>query len=127
MKLETNGGTEVEVGAPDASRELEFIAPAIIEVIEGARSVTQLGGLVNEDVYQMLRIKAAELAHRRRALGLRSISYPRVEIADIHQESNRRGSIESIVLLRFRGRLRAMTVRLEKHLGRWLATAITVL
>jgi hypothetical protein len=47
---------------PDASRELEFIAPAVIEVIEGARSVTQLGGLINEDVYQTLRKRAIEQA-----------------------------------------------------------------
>ena len=127
MKVETIGGIEVAAETADASRELEFIAPAIIEIIEGARSVTQLGGLVNEDVYQMLRKKAIDLAHRRRAMGLRAATIPKVEIADIHQESNRKGLIESIVLLRFRGRLRAMTVRLERRVGRWLATAITVL
>ena len=127
MKLETHGGIAVEVEVQDASRELEFMAPAIIEVIEGARSVTQLGGLVNEDVYQMLRKKSIDIAHRRKAMGLQPAAFPQVEIANIHQESNRKGLIESIVLLRFRGRLRAMTVRLERRVGRWLATAITVL
>ncbi|MEN9603572.1 MAG: hypothetical protein RL545_261, partial [Actinomycetota bacterium] len=71
MKLGPFEGLENEVVVPDASRELEFIAPAIIEVIEGARSVTQLGGLINEDVYQMLRKRSIDLAHRRKAMGLK--------------------------------------------------------
>ncbi len=127
MKLEIGDAPQQNFVKPDATRELEFIAPAIIEVIEGARSVTQLGGLINEDVYQTLRKKSIDLAHRRRAMGLTAADYPKIEIADIHQESNRPGHIESIVLLRFRGRLRAMTIRLEHRVGRWLATAITVL
>jgi hypothetical protein len=127
MKLGPFEGLENEVVVPDASRELEFIAPAVIEVIEGARSVTQLGGLINEDVYQMLRKRSIDLAHRRKAMGLKPATYPKIEVTDIHQESNRPGQIESIVLLRFRGRVRAMTVRLEHRVGRWLATAITVL
>lgn len=127
MKVDTIGEKEAAIEKPDASRELEFMAPAIIEVIEGARSVTQLGGLINEDVYQMLRKRAIDQAQRRRAMGLQPADYPNVEVADIHQESNRPGQIESIVLLRFRGRLRAMTIRLEHRVGRWLATAITVL
>jgi hypothetical protein len=127
MKVETIGEKESVIEKPDASRELEFMAPAIIEVIEGARSVTQLGGLINEDVYQLLRKKAIDQAHRRRTMGLQAADYPKIEVTDIHQESNRPGQIESIVLLRFRGRLRAMTIRLEHRVGRWLATAITVL
>lgn len=127
MKLETLGGTVTEFAKPDASKELEFIAPAVIEVLEGARSVTQLGGLINEDVYQTLRKRSIDISQRRRAMGLAPADYPQVEVTDIHQESNRAGQIESIVLLRFRGRLRAMTIRLERRVGRWLATAITVL
>lgn len=127
MKVETGWEKESVIEKPDASRELEFMAPAIIEVIEGARSVTQLGGLINEDVYQLLRKKAIDHAQRRRAMGLQPSDYPKIEVTDIHQESNRPGQIESIVLLRFRGRLRAMTIRLERRVGRWLATAITVL
>ena len=127
MELKTSGGSIEELVKPDARQELEFIAPAVIEVIEGARSVTQLGGLINEDVYQILRKRSIDYAQRRRAMGLKAADYPKVEIADIHQESNRPGLIESIVLLRFRGRLRAMTIRLEHRVGRWLATAITVL
>ena len=127
MELEPTGGTAAVITKPDATRELEFMAPAIIEVIEGVRSVTQLGGLINEDVYQTLRKKAVDLAHRRRSMGIKPLEIPNVEVADIHQESNREGCIDSIVLLRFRGRLRAMTIRLERRVGRWLATAITVL
>jgi hypothetical protein len=118
---------ETEVEVVDASMELKFIAPAVIEVIEGARSVTQLGGLINEDVYQMLRKKAIEFATRRRARGLRAAEFPSITVTDIHQESCRPGLIDSIVLLRIKDRTRAMTVRLEQRVGRWLATAITVL
>jgi hypothetical protein len=127
MKVETVVTQAKNLEKPDASVELNRIAPAIIEIIEGARSVTQLGGQVNEDVYQMVRKSAVDLAHRRRANGMTAIEYPNVEIADIHQESSRPGLIDSIVLLRFRGRVRAMTIRLEHRVGRWLATAITVL
>lgn len=116
-----------EIAPTDASRELAFIAPAIIEVIEGARSVTQLGGLINEDVYQTLRRRAIEQATLRRERGLKPASYPKVTVTNIHQESQRPGLIDSIVLLRIKNRTRAMTVRLEHRVGRWLATAITVL
>lgn len=111
----------------DVSHELSFMAPAIIEVIEGARSVTQLGGLINEDVYQTLRRRAIEQATLRRERGLQPASFPKVAVTKIHQEIVRPGLIESIVLLRIRNRTRAMTVRLEHRLGRWLAVAITVL
>lgn len=127
MKLQTIEEQILVIEKPDVRRELEFMAPAIIEVIEGARSVTQLGGLINEDVYQTLRKKAIDTTHRRRAMGLSPVDYPHIEVTDIHQESHRDGLIESIVLLRFRGRLRAMTIRMENRVGRWLATAITVL
>ena len=116
-----------EIAPTDASRELAFIAPAIIEVIEGARSVTQLGGLINEDVYQTLRRRAIEQATLRRERGLKPASYPTVTVTTIHHELQRPGLIDSIVLLRIKNRTRAMTVRLEHRIGRWLATAITVL
>jgi hypothetical protein len=119
-------GEEVAI-KPDASRELEFIAPAVIEVIEGARSVTQLGGLINEDVYQTLRKRAIEQAFLRRERGLLAAKFPKVSVTDIHQESTRPDQINSIVLLRIRNRTRAMTIRLEQRVGRWLATAITIL
>lgn len=127
MKLQTMEEQILVIEKPDVRRELEFMAPAIIEVIEGARSVTQLGGLINEDVYQTLRKKAIDNGHRRKAMGLSPLEYPKIEVTDIHQESHRDGLIESIVLLRFRGRLRAMTIRMEHRVGRWLATAITIL
>lgn len=118
---------EIKATKPDASRELEFIAPAVIEIIEGARSVTQLGGLINEDVYQTLRKRAIEQAFLRRERGLLAARFPKVSVTDIHQESNRPDQINSIVLLRIRNRTRAMTIRLEQRVGRWLATAITIL
>jgi hypothetical protein len=127
--MKTNGlsvGVK-EATKPDASRELEFIAPAVIEIIEGARSVTQLGGLINEDVYQTLRKRAIEQAFLRRERGLLAARFPKVSVTDIHQESNRPGQINSIVLLKIRNRTRAMTITLEQRVGRWLATAITIL
>lgn len=110
----------------ETAAQLGFMAPAVIEVIEGARSVTQLGGLINEDVYQLLRQSAIELSIRRRKLGICG-EHPKILVTDIHQESSRPGLIDSIVLLRIKNRTRAMTVRLERHVGRWLATAITIL
>ncbi|MEY2694115.1 MAG: hypothetical protein RL142_463 [Actinomycetota bacterium] len=106
--------------------QLGFMAPAVIEVIEGSRSVTQLGGLINEDVYQLLRQSAIELSMKRRRLGICG-EHPKISVTDIHQESSRPGLIDSIVLLRIKNRTRAMTVRLEQRVGRWLATAITIL
>jgi len=127
MQISTKSTEGAKSEVADASREIEFIAPAIIEVIEGARSVTQLGGLINEDVYQLLRRRAIEQATIRRERGQSAAEFPRVTVTDIHQESSRPGMIESIVLLRIRNRTRAMTVRMEHRVGRWLATAITVL
>lgn len=125
LKADATG--DIRDSVDDASRQLEFIAPAVIEVIEGARSVTQLGGLINEDVYQMLRKRAIDVSIRRRSKGIRTIEFPSVQVTDIHQECTRPGLINSIVLLRIKDRTRAMTVRLEQRVGRWLATAITVL
>lgn len=127
METKSVNPGEKQTVACDASRELEFIAPAIIEVIEGARSVTQLGGLINEDVYQLLRRRAIEQATRRRERGQKPAEFPKVMVTNIHQESQRPDLIDSIVLLRIKNRTRAMTVRMEHRVGRWLATAITVL
>lgn len=127
METKAFGGTKQQAIPADASRELGFIAPAVIEVIEGARSVTQLGGLINEDVYQLLRRRAIEVSARRRERGQQAADYPNVLVTDIHQESSRPGLIESIVLLKIKNRTRAMTIRMEHRVGRWLATAITVL
>lgn len=127
MLIRTASTKKPKDGDQDASRELRFIAPAVIEVIEGARSVTQLGGLINEDVYQTLRRRAIENATRRRERGMKAAEFPQVQVTDIHQESNRPDQIESIVLLKIKDRTRAMTVRMERRVGRWLATAITVL
>jgi len=127
METKTIYPGEKQIELNDAARELEFIAPAIIEVIEGARSVTQLGGLINEDVYQTLRRRAIEYASARRERGQQPAQFPKVTVTNIHQESQRPGLIDSIVLLRIKNRTRAMTVRMEHRIGRWLATAITVL
>jgi len=124
--LETEKTTALLSPMQAAESMVRYLAPATIEVLEGARGVQQLGGLVNEDVYQLLHRKAVAIAKLRQQTGTKSY-YPVIEVSRVHQECTTLGTIESIVLLKISNRTRAMTVRLEQHIDRWLATAITVL
>jgi len=111
---------------PDPTEALAFIAPAVVEILAGVRSVSQLGGVVTEDVYQRLRERSAAGARARFESGKRE-QWPTTKVSRVHREYTRNDLVQSVVVLNCGDRTRAVAIRLEGRNNRWLATAITVL
>jgi hypothetical protein len=111
---------------PDATEQLRFLAPAVVEVLAGVRGIEQLSNMLSENIYLKLRDRAARAA-RARSESKREISRPTFVVSNLHQESHRPGVIQSVVLLNSSIRTRAVAIRLESRNRRWLATAVSIL
>ena len=111
---------------PDATEQLKFIAPAVVEVLAGVRTVEQLSPMLSENIYLKLRDRAARAAMSRAESGSR-VERPNLVVRNLHQESNKPGVIQSVVLLSSSIRTRAVAIRLESRNRRWLATAVSIL
>jgi len=111
---------------PDATEQLRFLAPAVVEVLAGVRGIEQLSNMLSENIYLKLRDRAARAA-RARSEGKREIARPTFVVSNLHQESHRPGVIQSVVLLNSAIRTRAVAIRLESRNRRWLATAVSIL
>ena len=111
---------------PDPSEQLRAMAPAIVEILSGVRNVSQLGGAVTEEIYQRIRERSAASAKVRFETGRASI-WPIVSVTRMHHEVTRPDLVQSVVLVDYEKRTRAVAIRLEGRNNRWLATAITVL
>lgn len=99
----------------------ERIALATVEILSGYRSVRQLQGYVTHDIYGAL-VRRSGLAARCKTTMrhpgrvMRSVaSYPAP------------GVCESSIVVHDSTRPRACAIRLEKHRGRWRATALDVI
>lgn len=111
---------------PDATEQLKFLAPAVVEVLAGVRGIDQLSSMLSENIYLKLRDRAARSA-RARSETKREVVRPTFVVSNLHQESNRPGVIQSVVLLKSTLRTRAVAIRLESRNRRWLATAVSIL
>ncbi|NDH64784.1 MAG: 3-hydroxyacyl-CoA dehydrogenase [Microbacteriaceae bacterium] len=111
---------------PDATEQLRFLAPAVVEVLAGVRTVEQLSPMLSESIYLKLRDRAARAA-RNRSESNGEIQRPNFVVSNLHQESHRPGVIQSVVLLTSNLRTRAVAIRLESRNRRWLATAVSIL
>ncbi|MEY4647692.1 MAG: hypothetical protein RL009_108 [Actinomycetota bacterium] len=111
---------------PDATEQLRFLAPAVVEVLAGVRGIEQLSNMLSENIYLKLRDRAARAA-RARSESKREVSRPTFVVSNLHQESHRPGVIQSVVLLNSSIRTRAVAIRLESRNRRWLATAVSIL
>jgi hypothetical protein len=111
---------------PDATEQLKFIAPAVVEILAGVRTVEQLSPMLSENIYLKLRDRAARAAKSRADSGSR-VERPNLVVRNLHQESNKPGVIQSVVLLSSSIRTRAVAIRLESRNRRWLATAVSIL
>jgi hypothetical protein len=111
--------------APLANPKLHLasLATQVTEVIAGVRSVEQLSMLLNEHVYEGLRVRAAARARRRLELGKRAVMKP-TEVVNVRYQCPAEGVIESVVVLSNRDRARAVAIRLEEIHDRWRATNI---
>ena len=111
---------------PDPVEQLKYLAPAVMEVLEGVRSISQLGNLVTEDIYQLLKSRSTAKA-RDRFSNSKKLPWPNIKVSRVHHEYTRTNLVQSVILLATDKRTRAVAIRLEGRHGRWVATAITVL
>jgi predicted nucleic acid-binding Zn ribbon protein len=99
------------------------MARAIHEVLAGVRSVDQLSRVVSEQVYELLRARAAAGAQARLKAGRKPVIQP-TDVVKVRYQSPAEDVIESVVLLSNRQRAKAVTIRLESQNGSWKATNI---
>lgn len=116
--------TTEELGDPKAS--LEAIATSVIEVMAGVRPVDLLARYLTDEVFVRLRSRASRAAAKRASSGSK-VLIPSISIANMLIESPAPGVVESVVLVRFPQRTRAVTIRLEGINRCWRATAISVI
>lgn len=111
---------------PDPVEQLKYLAPAVMEVLEGVRSIAQIGNMVTDDIYQLLKSRSSSKA-RDRFSNSKRMPWPNIKVTRVHHEYTRPNLVQSVILLSTGKRTRAVAIRLEGRHGRWVATAITVL
>ena len=111
---------------PDPGPLLENLVRSVIEILAGARDLEQLSRGVSDDVYRHLLKRVVLSARSRSARGARPVR-PALSIGSVVTCSPRDGVVEATVIVRGRGRVRAVAIRLEGLDRRWRATAIHVL
>lgn len=99
------------------------IATQVSEVISGVRSVEQLAPVLNEHVYESLRIRASARARERLKSGKKPVIRPS-RVIRVHYQMPVSGVIESVVVISNRDRSRAVAIRMEGIHNRWRATNI---
>ncbi len=118
-------GSEVQKTPPlnNPAGYIAGIARAINEVIVGVRSVEQLSRVLNEHVYESLRVRSAARAQARMLDKRRTVVLP-TDVLRVRYQTPTENVIESVVLLSNKQRAKAVTIRLEGHNGTWRATNI---
>lgn len=111
---------------PDPRPLLENLTRSVIEVIAGARDLTQLARWITADVHTVL-VKRVILAERARRVRGAPGSIPVISIGSVTMSEPRDGVVESVVMVHGRARSRAVAIRLEGLDGRWRATSVSVL
>jgi hypothetical protein len=111
---------------PDPRPLLENLTRSVIEVIAGARDLTQLARWITADVHTVL-LKRVILAERARRVRGVPGSVPLISIGTVTVTEPRDGVVESVVMVHGRARSRAVAIRLEGLDGRWRATSVSVL
>lgn len=122
--LEIAPVTNAELGNPRPI--LELIASSVIEILAGMRSVDQLASHLTDEVFVRLRARAARAASSRSESGSKAL-IPSLSVSKVTVVSPADGVIESVVLVRFPNRTRAVSIRMEGINRSWRATAISVI
>jgi hypothetical protein len=113
-----------DLESPD--KLLRMLAPAVVEVIAGARNITQLAAHLSEEVYGRLRDRAIKVAQDRAKRG-EIAKTPNLRVGSMKNQEPRDGVVESVVLVQSPTRTRAVTIRLEGINHRWRATSVSVI
>jgi len=111
---------------PDPTPLIENLTRCVIEVLAGARDLEQIARWVTDDVYRHL-LKRVVLSARARDAKGQPVIRPSFAMGSVRQCEPRDGAVEAVVIVRGRGRARAVALRLEGLDKRWRATAINVL
>jgi hypothetical protein len=125
MGIKTKANSELSE-FPDPVGQLKYLAPAVMEILEGVRAVSQVGGLVTEEIYQRLKERSAAQARERFGAKNRK-PWPNIKVTRIHHEFTTPNVVQAVVLLSNEKRTRAAAIRLEGRNHRWIATAVSVL
>lgn len=103
---------------PDPRAFTGQLLQALVEVLAGARSLTQLRLQLDVHLY-------AEIAERLQACRGRRIVRPEPRcVGRVHVQTRPEGIAEACAVVRRAGRLSAVAVRLEGHCGRWVCTEV---
>lgn len=113
-----------DLESPD--KLLRMLAPAVVEVIAGARNITQLAAHLSEEVYGRLRDRAIKVAQEQAKRG-EVAKTPNLRVGKMKNQEPRDGVVESVVLVQSPTRTRAVTIRLEGINHRWRATSVSVI
>lgn len=110
---------------PNPEALVMTLAMGFFEITIGTRQIEHFAGLVTDGQYgKLLAIRA--LRARSRAVTNDRKIYP-VNYRRLISQSPRPGVIESVTLIEYRGRVRAVIVRLEGFYNRWRASELFVL
>lgn len=118
-------GPEIPKAAPLANPTgfIAGLATAITEVVAGIRSVDQLSKVLNEHVYESLRLRAAARAQLRLTQKKKPLIQP-TDVVRVRYQQPAEDVIESVIVLSTKQRAKAVTIRLEGQSGSWRATNI---
>lgn len=122
--LEPETFSNAELGSP--VQVLKTVAVSVIEVVSGLRPVEQLARYLSDEVYVRLRDRAIRAAARRAENG-QKVLIPSLSVGKMTIVTPAPGVVESVVLVRFPDRTRAIAIRLEGINRSWRATAISVI
>ena len=104
----------------------ELVAKGAVEILAGIREPSQLADLLADDVYCLLRDRAAEAKAARLARG-EMAQRPHFRVTSSRIQEPREGAIEAVVLLQGPARVRAVTLRIVKKNDRWKVAAVAIL
>jgi len=103
---------------PDARGFTAVLLQALVEVLAGARPLTQLRLQLDVELY-------AEVAERLRGGAHDRGGRPEPRcVGRVHTQERPEGVVEACAVVRRTGRLVAVALRLEGHCGRWVCTEV---
>lgn len=108
---------------PDPAKWAALLGQAVIEVLDGRRSPSQLLRWTTPEIHRALRTRAAALHHRSESIAA-STGPSRLQVRSVHVCEPETGIAEVSVVLTAPRRSRAMAIRLEGMDGRWRATVL---
>ena len=125
-KVFINDDDSAFIDPGDPSLLLQYLAPAVIEVLAGVRDLDQISRWICDEVFLQMRTHVAKSASARAQRGKLTMR-PSGDLGKMTFFSPARGVIEAVVVVHLANRARAVAIRLEAFHGRWRAASVAVL